>query len=165
PERLKAPLRNGGIRTLTNDELTARTRSLVAELQSGQDGRDRLLRDPTLSTTLKRQLANIPSRAWNDPQVIASVAALFRDSLLATENAIVAQRAERALTQVRVGIAMYASKLVKDIHRGVREAFAASISHMLERALWIVGLALLVVLFIPELPLRSKMHADSATGE
>jgi hypothetical protein len=41
-------------------------------------------------------------------------------------------------------------------------AFAAAITHMLDRALWIVALAVLVVLFIPELPLRAKPHADSA---
>ncbi len=42
-------------------------------------------------------------------------------------------------------------------------AFAGGDSHMLERALWIVGLALFVVLFIPELPLRAKPHSDTAS--
>jgi hypothetical protein len=59
----------------------------------------------------------------------------------------------------------YAAKLVNDIQRGVKVAFAASIEHMLERALWIVGLALFVVLFVPELPLRSKVSADSTAAE
>lgn len=160
PESIKAPLRDGGIRTLTKDELTVRTDALVEELRSGEAGRDRLLQDPYLSTTLKRQLANIPPRAWNDPEVIAGVAALFRDSLLATENALVAQRAQHALAAVKAGMTAYATKLVDDVHRGVRAAFAASIAHMLERALWIVALAVFVVLFIPELPLRSKVKAD-----
>ena len=160
PDAIKEPLRDGGIRTATKDELTARTDALVFELQSGEAGRDRLLQDPTLSPTMKRQLANIPSRAWKEPEVIHGVIALFRDSLLATEDALVAQRAERALARVRAGMAAYAAKLVKDIHRGVRVAFAASIAQMLERALWIVGLAVLVVSFVPELPLRSKTQAD-----
>jgi EmrB/QacA subfamily drug resistance transporter len=162
PEVIKAPLRDGGIRADTNEELVERTNALVAELKDGEDGRDRLLQDPNLSTALKQQLANIPSRAWSEPQVIAGVAALFRDSLLATENAIVAQRAEQALQAVKAGMTAYATKLVGDIQRGMKVAFATAIAHMLERALWIVGLALLVVLFIPELPLRSKPSADSA---
>jgi EmrB/QacA subfamily drug resistance transporter len=161
PEALKTPLRDGGIRRGVEDELNERTDLLVAELKSGEDGRDRLLKDPTLSSTLKLQLANIPSRAWNEPEVINGVAALFRDSLLATEDALVAQRAERALSQVKAGMTVYSAKLVNDIHRGVTVAFAASIAHMLERALWIVALALLVVLFVPELPLRSKASAES----
>lgn len=160
PESIKAPLRDGGIRTWTRDELMERTDALVAELKSGEEGRDRLLQDPSLSTPLKRQLANIPSRAWNDPEVVTGVTALFRDSLLATENALVAYRAERALAAVKAGMTAYSAKLVENIHRGVRVAFGASIAHMLERALWIVGLALLVVLFIPELPLRSKAQPD-----
>lgn len=160
PESIKAPLRDGGIRTSTRDELMERTDALVAELKSGEEGRDRLLQDPSLSTPLKRQLANIPSRAWNDPEVVTGVTALFRDSLLATENALVAYRAERALAAVKAGMTAYSAKLVENIHRGVRVAFGASIAHMLERALWIVGLALLVVLFIPELPLRSRAQPD-----
>jgi EmrB/QacA subfamily drug resistance transporter len=165
PEAIKAPLRDGGIRALTKDELFERTDALVAELISGDDGRDRLLRDPTLSQTLKQQLANIPSRAWKEPEVIDGVAALFRDSLLATEDALVAQRADRALSRVKAGMTAYSAKLVSDIQRGMKVAFAASIAHMLERALWIVALALFVVLFVPELPLRSKLHSDTAPAE
>lgn len=162
PESIKAPLRAGGIRTHTNDELIERADALVAELKDGPDGRDRLLKDPNLSAALKQQLANIPARAWNEPHVIGGVAALFRNSVLATENALVAQRSQKALQAVKAGMALYAGQLVENIHRGMRVAFAAAIAYMLERALWIVALALLVVLFIPELPLRSKAHADSA---
>ena len=96
--------------------------------------------------------------------MIAGVASLFRDSVLAAENAIVANRAQQALQAVRAGMAMYSTHLVANIHRGMKVAFANAIAHMLERALWIVALAVLVVLFIPELPLRSKPHADSAAA-
>jgi EmrB/QacA subfamily drug resistance transporter len=162
PESIKTPLHDGGIRARTHAELVERTDALVTELKDGEDGRDRLLQDPTLSASLKQQLANIPSRAWNEPQVIAGVATLFRDSMLATENAIVTKRADQALQAVRAGVALYADKLVKDIQRGMKVGFATAIAHMLQRALWIVGFALLVVLFIPELPLRSKPSSDSA---
>ena len=70
-----------------------------------------------------------------------------------------------ALARVRAGMTTYSAKLVNDIHRGVKVAFAASIVHMLERALWIVALASLVVLFVPELPLRYKAQPDSAAAE
>lgn len=162
PESVKAPLHDGGFRARAHDELAERTEALVAELKDGEDGRDRLLEDPKLSPALKQQLANIPSRAWNEPQVIDGVASLFRDSVLATENAVVAQRAQQALKAVKAGMTMYATKLVTDIQRGMKVGFAAAIAQMLERALWIVGLAVIVVLFIPELPLRSKPSADSA---
>ncbi len=163
PEAIKAPLRDGGLRAKTHQELVERTDELVAELKSGTGGRDRLLDHPDLSLALKRQLANIPARTWNEPTVIAGVATLFRDSMLATEDALVANRAHEALRRVKAGMTAYANKLVGDIQRGVKVAFAASIAQMLQRALWIVGLALLIVLFIPELPLRAKPHSDTAS--
>jgi EmrB/QacA subfamily drug resistance transporter len=165
PEAIKKPLRDGGIRTSTKEELAERTDALVAELKSGAEGRDRLLQDPSLSPTLKHQLANIPARAWKEPEVINGVAALFRDTLLATEDMLVTQRADSALAKVKAGVTAYSAKLVNDIQRGVKVAFAESIVHMLQRALWIVALALLVVLFVPELPLRSKVSSDSAAVE
>ncbi len=47
PEAVKAPLRDGGLRAKTHDELEERTDALVAELKSGEAGRDRLLEDRT----------------------------------------------------------------------------------------------------------------------
>jgi hypothetical protein len=53
-------------------------------------------------------------------------------------------------------MSIYGNQLVERIQRGVKVAFATAITHMLERSLWIVGLAVLIVLFVPELPLRSR---------
>jgi hypothetical protein len=44
-------------------------------------------------------------------------------------------------------------------------AFSTAIVHMLQRALWIVALAVIVVLFIPELPLRSRAGAGEAAEQ
>ena len=60
-------------------------------------------------------------------------------------------------------MSVYASQLVERIQRGVKVAFAISVVHMLERAVWIVALAVLVTLFIPELPLRSHAAAPEET--
>jgi MFS family permease len=165
PESIKAPLQDGGIRTEIHDALIEHTDAIVAQLQSGQAGRDRLLQDPNLSAPMKQQLANIPARAWQEPQLIARVAALFRDGLLAKENAIVAGHTQQALQTIKAGMAVYAAQLVENIHRGMKVAFAAAITHMMERALWIVALAVLIMVFIPELPLRARAHADSAAGQ
>ena len=50
----------------------------------------------------------------------------------------------------------YAEQLVNRIQRGIKEAFSASITQMLARSLWIVILGVAIILFIPELPLRSR---------
>ena len=164
PESVKAPLRDGGIRAAVKNELAIRTDAIVSELRSGEAGRDRLLQDPTLSPALREQLANIPSRAWSEPEVIAGVATLFRNRMLATEDALVAQRTAGALHEARTTLAQFGKQLVANIHRGATVAFASAISQMLRQALWIVALAVLIVFFIPELPLRSRPHSDSATA-
>jgi hypothetical protein len=47
----------------------------------------------------------------------------------------------------------------------MKVAFATSIAHMLERALWIVGLAVTIVFFIPEVPLRSRVAPAAAVAD
>src|SRR5262249_40131896 len=125
-------------------------------LQSGEEGRERLLQDPELPAGLKQQLAGIPVRALREPELVASVTKLFSDAILAKEDTLVAATVQQSLLAVRAAMLLYVKQQIERIQRGMKVAFATSIAHMLERALWIVGLALTVVLFIPEVPLRSR---------
>jgi EmrB/QacA subfamily drug resistance transporter len=161
PEQLKTPLQDGGIRERVQRELTERANSVAADLTTGEAGRERLMHDPRLSAATREHLANIPERALRDPQLAVGVASLFRDSMLAQEDALVAAATQQALQATRTTMAAYEQRMVEQIHAGTRAAFSASITHMLSCALWIVVLGLLVIFFIPELPLRSRMPAAS----
>jgi hypothetical protein len=156
PESIKAVLRDGGVRARVHRSLLERASLFEHQLRSGPQGRDQLMQDADLPATLRSQLANIPDRAFADPQVIASVARLFREALLAKEDEIAAATVRRSLDTVRAAMSVYAAQLIERIQRGMKVAFAAAIAHMLERALWIVLAAVLIVVFIPELPLRSR---------
>jgi EmrB/QacA subfamily drug resistance transporter len=155
PEPVKAPLRDGGFRTRIHDQLEMRADSVEQELRSGEQGRDRLLQDPMLAASVKEQLANVPARALRDPEVVSTVVRLFRDSIMAKENAMVASATNAALEQLRKMMSVYAEGLTKQIEKGTKEAFAISISQMLSRALWIVIVGVLLILLIPEIPMRS----------
>jgi hypothetical protein len=157
PEQIKASLREGGVRGRVHRQLVQRADTVESELRSGEEGRARLLQDPNLPAGVKQQLADIPLRALREPELVAGVAKLFRDAILAKEDAMVAAGVKQTLLTVRVAMTSYGKQLVDRIQRGVKVAFATSIVHMLERALWIVGLAVLVVFFIPEVPLRSRV--------
>ena len=159
PQQIKTPLQDGGIRERVHRQLTQRADAVVAELSSGEEGRERLLNDPALSASTKQQLADIPVRALRDPQVISGVATLFRNSILAQEDAKVAAATQQALQLIRAGITTYAAQMVQQIKRGTKEAFSASITEMMGRSLWIVLLGVAVMFFIPELPLRTRMQA------
>jgi EmrB/QacA subfamily drug resistance transporter len=158
PEQIKTALRDGGIRARVHQQLLERANLVEEELQAGIDGRDRLLQDAQLPAGVRQQLADIPERAFRDPQLMVGIAGLFRDAILATEDAVVAATAQRSLAAVRAAMSTYATKLVQQIQRGMKVAFATAIVHMLERALWIVIAAVLIVLLIPELPLRSRVE-------
>jgi EmrB/QacA subfamily drug resistance transporter len=162
PEQIKAALRDGGVRGRIHRQLVHRVETLEAELESGEEGRERLLQDPELPAGLKQQLADIPVRALREPELIASVTNLFRDAILAKEDALVATTVKQSLLTVRAALSIYGKQLVGQIERGMKVAFATAIVHMLERALWIVGLAVAIVLFIPEVPLRSRAASSSA---
>ena len=162
PEQIKAALRDGGVRGRIHRQLVQRVDTLENELESGEEGRERLLQDPQLPAGLKQQLADIPVRALREPELIASVTKLFRDAILGKEDELVAATVKQSLLTVHAAMSIYGKQLVEQIQRGMKVAFATAIVHMLERALWIVGLAVVIVLFIPEVPLRSRAPAAEA---
>lgn len=165
PEAIKAPLREGGVRGRVHRELVQHANTVEAELKNGEAGRERLLQSTLLAPATKEQLSNIPERALRDPQLAAGVATLFRDSVLAQEDSMVATATLQSLQLVRTAIVPYAQELVESVQHGMKEAFSASITQMLSRALWIVLAGVLVILFTPELPLRSRATVTAPEPE
>jgi hypothetical protein len=53
----------------------------------------------------------------------------------------------------------YRDELTAQLQRGMQETFAVSIALMLQRALWIVAIAAVLIVMIPALPLRSRADA------
>jgi len=102
----------------------------------------------------------VPSRAFQDEELTRGVVDLFRDSILAQEDTMVAREVKRSVDQARAELDRYADELSRQVHEGMKQAFAASIALMLKRAAWIVALGALLIFMIPELPLRSR-HAES----
>ena len=160
-EQVKAPLRDGGIEARVHRELEQRAERVEAELREGEAGRARLLADEGLSPLLRSQLADVPPRALRNPEAVSRVAALFRESIMRQEPVRVASDTEGALARIKAGLQVYAGQLATRIHTGIKESFSVSITSMLGQALWIVVLGALIILFIPELPLRARAPADA----
>jgi EmrB/QacA subfamily drug resistance transporter len=155
PDVVKQPLREGGFRARVHAQLEARADAIEAELRAGEEGRQRLLQDPQLAASLKEQVANIPSRALRDPEVVDTLVRLFRGSVMAKEGAMVERATNEALERLRKAMDTYGEQLIERIERGTKEAFATSIAEMMSRALWIVVAGVALILFIPEIPLRA----------
>ena len=165
PEQIKASLRDGGVRGRIHRQLVQHADTIESELAAGEEGRERLLQDPELPASLKQQLADIPARALREPELIANVTKLFRDAILSKEDALVAASVKQSLLTVRAAMSIYGKQLVESIQRGMKVAFATAIVHMMERALWIVGLAVAIVFFIPEVPLRARAAPAAVTAD
>lgn len=165
PEEMKAALRDGGVQARVHRELTQQANEVEAGLRKGEDGREQLLQDSALPESLKDQLANVPERALHDAELTDGVARLFRDSILAQEDSLATAATQQSLQSVRTAMTDYAAQLVSETRSGMKVAFAASIAQMLSRALWIVALGVLIMMFIPELPLRSHQPAGKAATE
>ncbi|HEY6642213.1 MDR family MFS transporter [Povalibacter sp.] len=156
PESLKGALRDGGIRARVHERLESQADHVAARLLDGKAGRDALLADDDLPASLKTHLANLPERALGSADAMQGVIPLFRASILAQEDAQVDAAIRQALATVRTAVAAYSTTLVAQIRDGTKEAFSLSITDMFSRALWIVVLGVLIMAFIPELPLRSR---------
>ncbi|HKQ13032.1 MAG TPA: MDR family MFS transporter [Steroidobacteraceae bacterium] len=164
PEQIKKALRDGGVRSRVHAQLVHRAETVESELNAGEEGRERLLKDPELPAGVKQQLADIPLRALREPELIANVARLFREAILSKEDALVASTAQQSLLAVHAAMSIYGKQLVERIQRGMKVAFSTAIVQMLKRALWIVGLAVTLVLFIPEVPLRARAAPAAAAA-
>jgi EmrB/QacA subfamily drug resistance transporter len=165
PEAVKEPLRDGGLRSRIHDQLEARADAVETELREGEEGRNRLLHDPLLAPSVREQLANIPSRALRDPEVVGTVVRLFRGSIMAKEDAMVDSAITETLMMLRKELEIFGQQLVSQIERGTKEAFATSIARMLKGALWIVIAGVVLILFIPELPMRSVQTKGPVPAE
>ncbi len=162
PEILKTSLRDGGIRARVHEQLEDQADSVEARLRQGEAGRDALLADDTLPASLRAHLANLPDRALRSSESMQGVIPMFRDSILSQEDAKVDSAIRQALATVKTAMTAYSATLVEQISEGTKAAFSGSITHMLSRALWIVVLGVLIMMFIPELPLRSRQPTAPA---
>jgi hypothetical protein len=96
------------------------------------------------------------AQVLQDEQLPESLKAPLRDGA-----ALSAATAQQQLDLVRAALPGYSAQLVEQIRYGTKQAFSASITRMLGSALWIVIAGVLIVLFIPELPLRSGAGAPT----
>lgn len=156
PEAVKQPLRDGGIAARVQEELARRAEYIEREIHDGPAGVQRLRRAAELPPSLKQQLASIPDRAFGDPEVLDKVAELFSNALLMQQSALVETLTQQALRNTRDTLQAQGEQLVSEIHRGLRVAFTTAIADVLWRSLWIVLLGIIVILFVPELPLHDR---------
>jgi hypothetical protein len=160
PAEVRDELEAGGVQPAIHARLEALAAVVRRQLQGGEAGRAALLADPTVPDGLKAQFAALPQRALADRQAMASLSTRYRETILAQEPALVSATIATRVTGVRSAMEVASEDLVERTRRGTKAAFAHSVASTLAAAIWLIVLGLLIMMLIPEIPLRTRSLMD-----
>lgn len=161
--RIHDDLEAGGLRPGIHAELESLVVAIEQGLAAGEKGVTALLAREDIPADLRTELANIPTRALQDPTSLKGIAAGYRESITGNELPLVEAATTARLADIRQQLTIQGEELAARIDRGTKESFAHSIAATFTVCIGIVLFALMVVLFIPELPLASRTVESSGT--
>jgi EmrB/QacA subfamily drug resistance transporter len=155
PTEYKDMLGKGGIAGQVKAGLDAQYEAVAAALGSGSPGAiQKLLADPRLPAELKQSLGRIPLSALASPQALKGVLAQVRNGIDAQAPAIVQQATTAALAKIKAALDAQAEALTTQVTSALKRAFTDAITTIYFWELFVVGLALILALFLPENALR-----------
>lgn len=160
PAEYRAMLDRGTIADQVKAQLDEQYATIAAALGSGNPGAVKaLLGDPRLPKALKDQLETIPPAALSNPRSIPAVLTRVRAGLDAQAPAVVAQATTTTLAAVRSSFDALAARLGAEVSSALKRAFTDAIRRIFFWGLFVIALAFVVTLFLPELPLRGRPAA------
>ncbi len=153
---IQADLEAGGLQPGIHVQLESLAATIERGLAGGEKGVTALLAHQDIPADLRTELANIPTRALQDPASLEGIAARYRETISGNEARLVAAAITARLADIRTQLTTEGQELAARIDRGTKESFAHSIAATFMGCIGIVLFAFLVVLFVPELPLRAR---------
>ncbi len=156
PPEIRSELEAGGVQPAIHLRLEVLAATVEKGLLNGEAGRTALLEDATIPDDLKSQVAAVPERAMADRQAMSSLAARYRETILAQEPALVSATIDTRVAEVRAELKTASDQYIERIRRGTKEAFAHSVASTLAAAIVLIVLGLLIIMLIPEIPLRTR---------
>jgi EmrB/QacA subfamily drug resistance transporter len=165
PPDIRRDLEQGGLQPAIRGQLDTLARKVEQGLLHGEAGRSALLADPGVPPGLRAELAEVPTRALQNPDAMKGVVARYREAILAQEAELVAAAQAQRLAAVREALTEQGRDLAARIDQGTRAAFSTSIINTFVIGLFIVLGALLLAGLIPELPLKTRTSASPAPAE
>ena len=165
PAEVRADLEQGGLQPAIRRQLEALADKIEQGLLHGEAGRSALLADPGVPEGLRAELAEVPTRALQNPDAMKGVVARYRETILGQEAGLAAAAQAQRLAAVRASLAEQGRDLAARIDAGTRAAFSTSIVNTFVVGLFIVLGALLLAGLIPELPLKTRASASPAPAE
>jgi EmrB/QacA subfamily drug resistance transporter len=162
---VRTDLEHGGLQPAIRQQLETMATTVEEGLLHGEAGRNALLEDARLPPGLRAEIADIPTRALQNPEAMKGVVVGYRQAILGQESELVAAAQAQRLAAIRAALTADGKALAVRIDKGTRDAFADSIVTTFVAGLFIVLGALLLASFIPELPLKARSTASPAPAE
>ncbi len=159
PENLRRVLAQGGVEAMVKAEFAARYRALEAALNTGPQGLQAALEDPSLPQSLKDNLQRIPPQALLSPQGRAQVLAQLQAGMEQAVPDTVRQVKEGILSGATAGLLQAQSRVFQTVDKvgmAVKEALTIAISQIYRIGIVVALLGIFITLLIPELPLRKS---------
>ncbi len=162
PSQLRETLQAGGIAAMVDQQVTGQKVAIGAALRSGDpDALQQLLDDPRLPQQLKDNLSAIPPQALSNPQAVDQIVARIGAAMDEQKPALVQTITNQALSQASTALdAAEAEALAsgaetgREIDTAIKSAFSTSVTNIYGYAIPLMLLAFVLLLFMPELPLR-----------
>jgi EmrB/QacA subfamily drug resistance transporter len=162
---VRADLERGGLQPAIREQLEMLATTVEQGLMNGEAGRNALLADGRLPPGLRSELAEVPTRALQNPEAMKGLVTGYRQAILGQESDLVAAAQAQRLAAIRASLTEQGEDLAARIDKGTREAFATSIVTTFVVGLFIVLGALLLATLIPELPLKARSSVSPAAAE
>ena len=162
---VRTDLEGAGLQPAIREQLEALANAVEQGLMHGESGRSALIADARLPSGLRAEIAEVPTRALQNPEAMKGVVAGYREVILGQESDLVAAAEAQRLAAIRVSLTEEGQRLAARIDQGTREAFANSIVNTFVVGIFIVLGALLLAGLIPELPLKTRSSASRAPVE
>ncbi|MSP13101.1 MAG: DHA2 family efflux MFS transporter permease subunit [Chloroflexi bacterium] len=164
PDQLKSTLQAGGIAAALDVQIAAQKAAIAAALRSGKpEALQQLQADPRLPQPLKQNLAQIPPQMLSDPKAVESAITTINTAIDNQKPALVASVTAQALQEINTTLdAAQEQALVQgrdighQVGDAIKRAFSNSVTDIYRYAIPLAVLAFLLLLFMPEWPLRGS---------
>ncbi|MCP2014891.1 EmrB/QacA subfamily drug resistance transporter [Deinococcus sp. HSC-46F16] len=164
PAELRGLVTGGGLEARVHAGLEAQANAVQSALVNGEAGRQALLASGETPAALKAQLRALPAQALATPQAAQTTAAQVGQAILAQEPELVQETTRTTLAELKTRLNEQARTLAAQLTTGLKDGFTAAMTQMFGTSLWFVLAGLLVTLFVPVLPLRSKAEPVTVAG-
>jgi hypothetical protein len=172
PSELKQVLAPGALEALVQREMDTQYAKVAKALKTGKvSAINALQADPQLPAELKKGLGQLLPMAFKNPQFVDALLQEIHGQIMAVKPVAMVQARDLALKEIMTNLDAQEKELQaqgkttgKKIAFAIKDSFAVSTTPIYGYAVYIAIVTLLLLLFLPEIPLAKERRVDATVG-